>query len=123
MTKVQGGMAGRRVLVAEDEYFIAKSLVRDLEKAGAEVIGPVATVAEALDLVRSGALDGAVLDINLRGEMAFAVADALLERGIPLVFASGYSADIVPARYVGITLCEKPVDLGVLAGVLFSQTG
>ena len=122
MTKIQHGMAGKRVLVAEDEYFIAKSLVRDLEKAGAEVVGPVATVAEALDLVRSGALDGAVLDINLRGEMAFAVADLLLDRGIPLVFASGYSADIVSGRYVGITLCEKPVDLGVLAQVLFGQT-
>ena len=123
MTKIQHGMAGKRVLVAEDEYFIAKSLVRDLEKAGAAVVGPVATVAEALDLVRSGALDGAVLDINLRGEMAFAVADLLLDRGIPLVFASGYSADIVPGRHVGITLCEKPVDLGAIARALFSRTG
>ena len=119
MTTVQRGMAGKRVLVAEDEYFIAKSLVRDLVKAGADVVGPVATVAEALDLVRSGPLDGAVLDINLRGEMAFAVADLLLDCGIPLVFASGYSADIVPERYTGITLCEKPVDLGALARVLF----
>ena len=121
MTTIPDSMTGKRVLVAEDEYFIARTLVRDLRAAGADVVGPAATVTDALDLVRAGAIDGAVLDINLRGEMAFAVADALVECGVPFVFASGYSADIVPERHTSIALCEKPVDLGAIARALFNQ--
>ena len=119
MTAAHGGMAGKRVLVVEDDYFIAKSLVRNLRAAGAEVIGAAATVADALDLVRAGPLDGAVLDINLQGEMAFGVADALVARGVPFVFASGYSADVVPERYQSIVRCEKPIDPDVLVEALF----
>ena len=116
------GMSGKRVLIAEDDYFIAKSLARDLKLVGAEIVGPVATVADALNLVGVGAVDGAVLDINLRGEMAFAVADALVERGIPFVFASGYGNEIIPKRHSSVTICEKPTDPSVLARMLFPGT-
>ncbi|MGI4765366.1 MAG: response regulator [Janthinobacterium lividum] len=121
MMTARGEMAGRRVLVVEDDYFIAKGLVRHLRAAGVEVVGPAATVADALDLVRAGPLDGAVLDINLQGELAFAVADALVERGVPFVFTTGYSADVIPERYTGIVRCEKPVDPGVLTTALFGS--
>lgn len=119
MTTARNDMAGRRVLVVEDDYFIAKGLVRYLRAAGADVVGPAATVADALDLVQAGPLDGAVLDLNLQGELAFAVADALVERRVPFVFATGYGADVIPERHTGIVRCEKPVDPGVLTTALF----
>ncbi len=104
-------MQGRRILLVEDEYFIAADMELAFAAAGAEVVGPVASVEAALGLIRAGgALDGAVLDINLQDEMAFPVADALMERGIPFIFATGYDKKVVPGRYAHVTRCEKPVD-------------
>lgn len=111
--------AGKRILVVEDDYFIAKCLARDLRRAGAEVLGPAPTVGEALDLIAAGPLDGAVLDVNLRGEMAFPVADALARSGVPFIFATGYSADMLPRRYAAVPRCDKPVDPDALAAALF----
>ena len=62
------------------------SLLEDLTEAGADVVGPVSTVDEALQIVTSESFDLAVLDINVRGEMSFPVADALLARNVPLIF-------------------------------------
>lgn len=113
-------LAGRRLLVVEDEYFIASEIVRTLEKSGAEVVGPVPTVSGALDLINeTERLDGAVLDVNLRGEMAYPVADALLARGVPLVFATGYDKTSVPQRYAHIRRCEKPFEPRRIAQALF----
>jgi hypothetical protein len=80
-----------RVLLAEDEFLIAEDLASALSAAGATVIGPAYSVAGALRLIEScGALDGAVLDVNLKGEAAFPIADALLGRGVPFVITTGY---------------------------------
>jgi len=87
---------GRRFLV-EDEYMMAEDLRRDLEQVGAEVLGPMPRVANALKLLaQADALDGAILDINLRGEKAYPVADALRERGVPFVLATGYEPWALP---------------------------
>jgi len=60
-------------------------------------------------------LDGAVLDINLRGERAYPVADALSDRGVPFVFTTGYDTQVIPAPYARVPRCEKPVDLEQLS--------
>jgi DNA-binding response OmpR family regulator len=113
-------LAGRKVLVVEDEYFLADDVAKGLEANGAEVIGPVGDKDDALDLIEdSEGLDAAVLDLNLRGEMAFPVADALLERGVPFIFATGYDQAVIPARYGEVTRCEKPVDGPKIARALF----
>jgi hypothetical protein len=66
---------------------------------------------EALALVAGEPrLGGAVLDPNLMGEMAFPVADALRDRGVPFVFATGYDAHAVPPRFARVRHCEKSVD-------------
>lgn len=113
--------AGKRILVAEDEYFIAKDVVDELEAAGAEVVGPVATTAAALSFVAGSRLDGAILDINLRDGLVYPVADALLERGVPFVFATGFGAAMIPERFAGIALCEKPVDFDKCFGTLLAE--
>ena len=113
-------LRGRRILVVEDEYMMAEDLRRDLEKVGAQVVGPVPTVADALKLLAQvDTLDGAVLDVNLRGEKAYPVADALRERSVPFVLATGYEQWALPKPYKDVPRCDKPVDLRHLARALF----
>jgi CheY-like chemotaxis protein len=105
-----------RILVAEDEYMLADDLVSSLRDAGAKVLGPVGTVARAADLVaREPRIDGAILDINLSGDTIFPVADSLIERGIGVVFTTGYDQSAIPDRYADIPRCEKPVSMRQLA--------
>jgi ActR/RegA family two-component response regulator len=118
-TTVPAALEGRRILLVEDEYFIVDDMVRALEASGAGVIGPVASVDDALDLIETTNLDGAVLDLNLRGEMAYPVADALIERGVPFVFATGYDKAMIPPRYAHVTRLEKPVETDRIARALF----
>ena len=121
MTGNTSPISGRRVLVVEDDYFIAENLRRGLEERGTVVLGPVPTVGQAQHLLASAEqIDGAVLDINLGQEMIFAVAGELLSRGVPLVFVTGYDRGSIPARYSHVTLCEKPVELETAIRALFS---
>src|SRR3978361_396791 len=87
-------LGGRCLLVVEDEDVVAADLAAALELLGAEVVGPAGSVEEALTLVENegGRLDGAVLDINLRNERVYPVADVLAARGGPFVFTTRYDA-------------------------------
>lgn len=110
---------GRRILVLEDEYFIADDLQSALVHRGMEVLGPVPTCREALDIIgREHRIDGAVLDINLAGELCFPVADALTERGVPFVFVTGYEEEIVPGRFRHVPRWEKPFNISELVSNL-----
>lgn len=112
-------LSGRRVLVVEDEYFIADDIVRALRRLGAEVVGPFACCEQALDAFASeGRIDAAVLDINLRGDAVYPVADALRGRGVPFVFATGYDEASVPLRYRDVPRWEKPFDPRALVQAL-----
>lgn len=109
----------RHILVVEDEYMLAFALQADLEEAGAVVLGPEPSVSRALSRIdREARIDAALLDINLRGEMAFPVADALAARHIPFLFASGYDHRMIGDRYPGIDLCHKPFSKRVLLDLL-----
>ncbi len=110
------GLRGRRVLIVEDEYLLAEDLRMTLERFGAEVLGPVPSVGEAMATVADNPeLDGAVLDMNLRGNMVFPVADMLTARGVPFFFTTGYATSAIPERYVGVMRFEKPFDPDVVA--------
>jgi CheY-like chemotaxis protein len=99
-----------RILVVEDEFFLVMDLERDLAKAGAVVIGPAPSVDQALAVIGSEPqIDAAVLDVNLMGETAYPVADELLARGIPFVFATGYGEGELDARFAQIPCFEKPI--------------
>lgn len=96
------------LLVVEDDYMLASDLTRQLTEAGAAVLGPAATESQALDILQTTRPDAAVLDLNLRGEVSWAIADTLLQRGIPFVFASAYDCAILPPRFANIPFVEKP---------------
>ena len=107
--------AGHRVLVAEDEYFLADELNGALQASGAAVIGPVASVEDALAFLDAGIKpDAAVLDMNLGGEPASPIADVLLARNVPFLFTTGYDQASLPQRYATIVRLEKPVELRVV---------
>jgi len=121
-TRKSDGLQERRVLVVEDDYLIASSLAGTLETHGAEVIGPAASVQEALQLMAGEArLDAAVLDVNLAGDRVYRVADALLARDVPFAFATGYDAWIIPDVYAGVPRMEKPVDPEALIRTLAAE--
>jgi CheY-like chemotaxis protein len=108
-----------RILVVEDEYFIADDMAKALEKLGAEVVGPASDQERALAFLSSSErIDAAVLDINLRGSTAFPIADILMEQGVPFVFATGYAPASVPLAYARILRWEKPFNPGDLARAL-----
>jgi len=110
LTINQIGIAHRRVLIVEDNLFIAVGLARLLRPKGVEIIGPAATVKEALALVSDGErIDGAALDLHLRGEMAYPVADALSVRGARIVFMTGYDETWLKPGYAEIPCLQKPV--------------
>lgn len=112
-------LRGRSLLVCDDEYMLAMSLVRMLERAGAKVIGPAPNVGSALALVASNdRIDGAILDINLRGERAYPIADALRKRGVPFVFATGYDRSAIPGAYNDVPRLEKPLNTRELVRAL-----
>ena len=110
-----------RVLIVEDEALIAMVLADSLEDAGHEVVGPAATMAEALALCdRAPPPDLAVLDINLGdGSNGVDMARALVERwGVPSIFASGQTMEARQARDVALGYIRKPYEAQtVLRGV------
>ena len=116
---VDRSLLGCRILVVEDEYVLADELRTELTEAGGIVLGPVATVEDSLDLIRAEPhIDGAILDVNLRGESAYPAADLLAERNVPFVFATGYDASAIPSRFTEIVRCEKPVSIRKIAQAL-----
>lgn len=101
-----------RILVVEDEYMLADELQRELEDAGAIVLGPVGAVEDAIDLIASEReIDGAVLDVNLGGDLVYPAAEMLMERSVAFVFTTGYDASTIPARFEHVVRCEKPINL------------
>jgi CheY-like chemotaxis protein len=101
-------LISRRVLIVEDEYFLADDMAQALQKFGADVVGPVRSTVEALTLLAEEPVDAAVLDINLKGQMVYPVADALREQGVPFIFATGYDEAAVPEAYRDVPRWEKP---------------
>ena len=97
-----------RILIVEDEYYLAADLAQALAAEGADVVGPVGTLAEASDLVERERFDCAILDMNLRGDMAYPLADRLEEAGIPFLIATGYNSASLPERFGGAPRIEKP---------------
>jgi DNA-binding response OmpR family regulator len=111
-------LLGRRVLVVEDEYFIADEIRRFLIDHGANVVGPFPNMAMGLDLLAAREVDCAVLDIDLHGESVFPLAHALRAKSVPWVYVTGYHARDIPSGLEGTAYIAKPINETALIGAL-----
>jgi CheY-like chemotaxis protein len=110
---------GFRVLIVEDELIIAMELESLLRRLGYVVLEPAPTIQRALRAVTDQQPDVAVLDMNLQGERATPVAEALQEQGVPFVLVTGYGSERLPERALRNAPClHKPVDGHQLASAI-----
>jgi len=107
-SKDRHGIAGLRILVAEDEMLVAMMLEDMLDDLGCTVVGPANRVPQALDLARQETFDGAVLDVNLAGQEIYPVAEALADRDIPFVFVTGYGSAGLRDPFCNVATLQKP---------------
>ncbi|MFN3523803.1 MAG: response regulator [Phenylobacterium sp.] len=108
-------MSGPRVMLVEDESLVALVMEDMLADLGCEVVATFGALSPALDWFAAGQapFDGALLDVNLGGELVFPLAEALEARGVPFVFATAYGA-LPEARFPEAMVVRKPVDPGAL---------
>jgi CheY-like chemotaxis protein len=101
-------LAGLRILVAEDDWLLAEMLVGTLQAAGCVVIGPATGLAKTMELAQRSDLDGALLDINLAGEMCFPAAKLLKERNVSFAFMTAYAQSAIPEPLRSAGFLGKP---------------
>ena len=101
-------MAGRRVLVVEDEPLLALDVASTLEDVGVEAVGPAGTVEEALRLIEKGSLDAALVDVNLNGRTVDEIAAALTRGHVPFAFMTGTDRKNLPQAFLEAPMLAKP---------------
>lgn len=107
-----------RVLIVEDEPVLALGLRRFLAARGFEIVGCIGSVEKATAVIDEVECDVALLDVNLRGQTAVPLAETFHQRGISMVFMSGYSRSDLPTEFSGIPLLRKPFDPNELVAVI-----
>lgn len=91
MSDTTPSVAGLRILIVEDELLVALGIEDILTELNCEPVGPVSTIENAIEIIRSEAkIDGVLLDMNLHGEPVFPVVDELIARSIAFVLLTGY---------------------------------
>jgi DNA-binding response OmpR family regulator len=113
---------GLRLLIVEDALLLALELEAGLQEAGAIMVGSAAHVEEALAMM-DRPIDAAVLDANLNGHSVLPVAQALADRGIPFVFATGYGDNRFNPEGFDAPVIRKPYDVTQVAAALAEITG
>lgn len=111
-------LVGMRILVVEDDYYLATDELQMLQCAGADVVGPFGNAEDACRAVISDELDCALVDINLGSGPCFAVARELRERGIPFLFTTGYEATVIPQEFQDVERVEKPTNARAIVSAL-----
>ena len=107
------------ILVMEDDYIVALDLCAHLESLGVTVIGPAAKVDDGVKLARhTSRVHGALLDVNLSGQVVYPVVDILSERNIPITFVTAYDSSMLPTRYRHFRRIEKPMDPAAVSAAL-----
>lgn len=117
----QPALDGKRILLAEDEVLVGMMVHDMLVDFGFNVLGPITDVRAALNAAETLELDGAVLDVNLGGELIYPVAKALTARGVPFVFVTGYDGDSIDEKFSKVPLLRKPIEPQMLQRILMAQ--
>jgi len=124
LSRERASLSGRRILVVEDEYFLADDISCALRSLGADIAGPVGELEDAQRILSDGSIvDGAVLDVNIRSEMVFPIAQELRARHVPFLFTTGYDKVSIAPEFRDVTLWEKPIDIAAMIRGLVRQIG
>ena len=111
-------LMGRRILVVEDESMVSMLIEDALVDMGCVVVALASRFEDGLAKARTLAFDAAVLDVNLAGERSFGIADALRQRKLPFVFATGYGTGSIPESLRSAPILQKPFSPGELERAL-----
>jgi PAS domain S-box-containing protein len=101
-------LAGKRILLIEDEPLVSMELESILTAAQCDVRGPAGTIEQAESLIAEAKCDAALLDVNLAGRPVDELAAALTQREIPFAFVSGYGREALPQPFRDAMLLNKP---------------
>ncbi len=119
MSDLEQPLDGSRVLVVEDQYYLAEEMRKMVLQLGGHVVGPAKDVQSALALLQNvPAPDLAILDVNLNGTRIDPVAETLRDRGIPLMFATGYEVWALSSRLPEEPIVAKPVTVAPLTAAI-----
>lgn len=111
MVRDRHELAETRILIVEDTFLIAEAMKLMLQEHGCDVVGPASRLRAGLQLAGAEPLDGAILDVNLAGEMCFPIARRLADRGVPFIFITGYDdASVIPTEFRDRPRLSKPVE-------------
>ena len=115
-------LAGGCVMLVEDEAIVALAVNDSLTDLGFSVIGPFSRVSDACRALQDNQVDAAILDVNLDGEMVYSLAEMLTDRKIPFVFATGYGAESIEARFEHVPVLQKPIEKDMLTRLFVRPT-
>ena len=99
---------GKRAFVVEDEAMVSMLIEDALEEMGCIVAATASNLDDALTMAEVVATDFAILDLNLDGRLAFAVADKLVGRSVPVIISTGYGDKALPERFRDLPILNKP---------------
>ncbi len=112
------GLAGRRVLVVEDEFMVSALIEDILLDRGCQIAGVASRLNDALEKAKSLSFDVAIVDVNLNGQQSLPVAETLAKRHIPFVLASGYGASGLSEAFPNVPILQKPFHQEDLASAI-----
>jgi len=117
--RAQGVLEGRSILIVEDEPVTALNLTRLLERAGATVVGPALSVADAQARMADHRIDMALMDVNLGGDSrVFPLAEALAALRVPFAFVSGHPRSLMPPHLHDRPFVAKPFSEGEILALV-----
>jgi CheY-like chemotaxis protein len=112
-------LLGCRLLIVEDNFFVAQTIIDAVQDAGAQVIGPFSRMVDALEhLTGLTAIDGAILDVGLEEEESYPLAEALRTTQIPFMFLTGVAKHHLPSQFARTPHMAKPFSGRALVGML-----
>ncbi|MGD9868157.1 MAG: response regulator [Hyphomicrobiales bacterium] len=111
-------MSSHRVLVVEDEALVSMILEEMLADLGHTVVATAATFESGVHLASQEDFDVAILDLNIAGKESYEIADILIRRELPFVFATGYGLSSLREAYRKWPTLEKPFRAEQLHDVL-----
>ncbi len=118
-----GDLPSKRILIVEDEPFVALSLVDTLSELGFQVAACVGDVSAAIDFIGREHIDGALLDVNLGSQRIDPVADLLAQRACPFIFTTGFGKADLPPAHADRAILQKPFGTADLVSMLESVFG